>query len=86
VLGLRRRGVLLEAGIAVPAGGVELGLRRKTKGVLLRNRKMDPVALQCAGASVLRPNVALFSAFDHDHIFNELPLLGRELIGLIKAQ
>jgi hypothetical protein len=46
---------------------------------------MDPMALQCVCTSVLRPNMALFSAFDHDHIFNELPLLGRELIELIKA-
>jgi hypothetical protein len=30
--------------------------------------------------------MALFFAFDHDHIFNELPLLGRELIELIKVQ
>jgi hypothetical protein len=56
------------------------------KGGLLRNRKMDPMALQCACTSVLCPNMALFSAFDRDHIFNELPLLGRELIELIKAQ
>jgi hypothetical protein len=47
---------------------------------------MDPMALQCACTSVLHPNMVLFSAFDHDHIFNELPLLGRELIELIKAQ
>ena len=65
---------------------MELGLRRKTKGGFAEKQEDGPVALQCAGASVLRPNMALFSAFDHDHIFNELPLLGRELIGLIKAQ
>jgi hypothetical protein len=72
---------------------VELGLRRKNKGGrggarggLLRNRKMNPMALQCACTSMLRPNMTLFSVFDHDHIFNELPLLGRELIELIKAQ
>jgi hypothetical protein len=42
---------------------------------------MDPMALQYAP-----PIIALLSAFDHDHIFNELLLLGREPIELIKAQ
>ena len=45
-----------------------------------KNRKVD--LWHC---NMFRSIMALLSAFDHDHISNELLLLGRELIELIKA-
>jgi hypothetical protein len=64
--------LLLRSRNRSPRRGCGAWPEKGKQGGVLRNRKMDSMALQYA-----RPIIALRSAFDHDHIFNELLLADR---------